>query len=167
MLDRARRSCARTVAAALVVLGSSSGHAAAGTATAALTVQVVVQPACTVSGATLDFGTYRSGQTDDLRGYTQLMFSSCQAGALRFELDQGVNGSITARKMSDGRGALLGYAIYRDSARTQTFGSGVNSKTVTLSAAGSGAVSVYGVIAGRQVVPAGTYTDTVNVTLTF
>ena len=41
---------------------SSLGTAMAGTSTGTLGVRVIVQPNCTVSSATLDFGTYVSGQ---------------------------------------------------------------------------------------------------------
>lgn len=141
--------------------------AGAGTLTSTLAVRVVVQPACTVSGATLDFGSYTSGQTTDLNGFTQIAYSNCPAGQLRFQLDGGGSGSSTARRLSNGSGGLLGYGVYRDSARTQVFGQGANSRLVTLPAAGSGNVSVYGKIPAGQSIAAGTYTDTVVITLDF
>lgn len=141
--------------------------AGAGTLTSTLAVTVVVRPACTVSGATLDFGSYTSGQATDLNGFTQIAYSNCPAGQLRFQLDGGGSGSPTARRLSNGSGGLLGYGIYRDSARTQVFGQGANSRLVTLTAAGSGNVSVYGKIPAGQSVAAGTYTDTVVITLDF
>ena len=61
----------------------------------------------------------------------------------------------------------LNYGLYRDSARSQSFGQGSNAKVVTLTGPGSGSVSLYGRIPGGQIVPAGTYTDTVVVTLSF
>jgi spore coat protein U-like protein len=47
------------------------------------------------------------------------------------------------------------------------FGQGANSRLVTLTAAGSGNVSVYGKIPAGQSAAAGTYTDTVVITLDF
>jgi spore coat protein U-like protein len=126
-----------------------------------------VQAACSIAGATLDFGSYASGQAADLNGYTQLSYSNCPVGQIRFELDGGRAGSTTARKLSNASGSLLAYGIFRDSARSQNFGQGSDSRILTLTTAGSGNVSVYGRIPGGQVVPAGTYTDTVVVTLTF
>lgn len=153
------------LAACLVaVLG---GPATAATTSGTLSVSVVVRPSCTVSGATLDFGTYSSGQAADLTGFAQISYSNCPAGELRFELNGGANGTATARKLSDGRGGLLNYAIYRNSARTQNFGQGSEAKLVTLTAPGSGQVSIYGKIPGGQAVAGGTYTDTVVITLDF
>jgi spore coat protein U-like protein len=151
-------------AVAVLVLG---GPAVAATATGSLSVRVVVQPSCTVSGATLDFGTYTSGQAKDLTGFTRIGFSGCPVGDLRFELDGGTNGTPRARKLSDGRSGLLNYALHRDSARTQNFGEGGDARTIALATPGSGNVSVYGTIPAQQIVSAGTYTDTVVITLTF
>ena len=152
------------IAAALLV---ACGPAIAATSTGNLGVRVVVQPSCSISGAVLDFGTYISGQAKDLSGFTRIGFVGCPVGNLRFELDGGASGSPTARRLSDGKGGLLRYALYRDSARTQNFGEGGTGKTLQLAIPGSGNVSVYGVIPGQQIVAGGTYTDTVVVTLTF
>ena len=53
----------RSSVIAFAVASGLSTSALAGTVTSALSVRVVVQPSCTVSGATLDFGSYTSGQT--------------------------------------------------------------------------------------------------------
>ena len=155
------------IALAVAIAVALSTSALAGTLTSTLGVRVVVQPSCTVSGATLDFGTYTSGQTGALTGFTQIAYSACPAGQLRFQLDGGTNGTTTARKLANGSGGLLNYAIFRDSARTQNFGQGTDARLLTLSAAGSGNVSVYGRIPADQAVAAGTYTDTVVITLDF
>ena len=144
-----------------------SGSALAGTATSTLSVRVVVQPTCTVDGATLDFGSYTSGQPTDLNAFAQIAYNNCPAGQLRFQLDGGANGTTTARKMSNGSGSLLSYKMFRDSARTQNFGQTTEARLVTLAAVGSGVVGVYGRIPAAQAVPAGTYTDTVVVTMDF
>ncbi len=155
--------------ASLVVLLALGplGTAMAGTSTGTLGVRVIVQPNCTVSSATLDFGTYISGQAAALNGFTNIAYSNCPAGTLKFELDNGLNGTSTVRKMSNGSGGLLTYGLYKDSARTQNFGQGGSAKSTTLTATGSGNVSLYGSIPATQAVAEGTYTDTVQITLTF
>jgi spore coat protein U-like protein len=160
-------SVVRSTLLAAVAASALGSPALAGTATSTLSVRVVVQPTCTVAGATLDFGSYTSGQTGDLNGFTQIAYSNCPAGQLRFQLDGGTNGTTTAHKMSNGSGSLLSYGIFRDSARTQNFGQGTDSKLVTQAVPGSGNVSIYGRIPAAQGVPAGIYTDTVVVTLDF
>lgn len=156
----------RSLIAAAVVL-MQAVPAWAGTLTSTLAVRVVVQPACTVSGSSLDFGSYTSGQTSDLNGFAQIAYSNCPAGQLRFQLDGGGSGAPGARRMNNGSGGQLAYSIFRDSARTQQFGLGGDAKLVTQAAAGSGNVSVYGQIPANQAVAAGTYTDTVVITLDF
>jgi spore coat protein U-like protein len=126
-----------------------------------------VQPNCTVSSTTLDFGTYVSTQAAALNGAANIAYTNCPAGQLRFELNGGANGTVTARKMSNGASALLNYGLYRDTARTQNFAEGASARLVTLTATGSGTVPVYGAIPGAQAVAEGTYTDTVQITLTF
>ena len=156
----------RTLLAAIAV-AALSDPALAGTATSTLSVRVVVQPTCTVDSATLDFGSYTSGQPTDLNVFSPLAYSNRPVGQLRFQLDGGTSGTTTARKMSNGSGSLLNYMIFRDSARTQNFGQGTEARLVNLAAAGSGVVGVYGRIPAAQAVPAGTYTDTVVVTVDF
>lgn len=160
-------SHARATIVAAMALLALAGLARADTANSTLNVRVLVQSGCTLSSSTLDFGTYSSGQAADLNGFTQIAFSSCPQGRLRFELDGGANGTAGGRRLADGRGSFLSYALYRDSARTLPFGQGSDARAVTLPTPGSGRVSVYGRIPGNQLVAPGTYTDTVVVVLTF
>jgi spore coat protein U-like protein len=159
--------CARGTILAIMATTMLVDAALAGTATSTLGVRVVVQPSCTVSGAVLDFGSYTSGQPGALTGFAQIAYSDCPAGQLRFQLDGGANGTATARRLSNGSGSLLDYGIFRDSARTQNFGQGAEARLVNLTAPGSGNVSIYGRIPASQSVAAGTYTDTVVITLDF
>lgn len=157
----------RSTFLALIAAVAFATSAMAVTLTSTLGVRVVVQPACSVSGATLDFGTYISGQAGTLNGFTEIAYSNCPAAQLRFQLDGGSAGSPTARKLGNGSGGLLNYAIFKDSARTQNFGQGVEGRLVAPPATGTGAVAVYGRIPAGQAVAAGTYTDTVVITLDF
>ncbi len=52
-------------------------------------------------------------------------------------------------------------------ARTAIWGTGADAQVHVLLGTQSGSVTVYGRIPAGQVVPEGTYTDTVNITLTF
>ena len=158
---------ARSPALLLAVFVALVAPARAATLTSTLAVRVVVQPACTISGATIDFGTYTSGQTTALNGFAQIAYNSCPAAQLRFQLDGGANGTSTARKLANGSGGLLNYGLYRDSGRTQNFGQGAEARSVTPATSGTGTVPVYGMIPAGQSVAAGTYTDTVVITMDF
>ena len=158
---------ARSAFVAAALLAAPAGPVIAGSATSTLGVRVVVQPSCSVSGATLDFGSYTSGQAGDLGGFAQIAYSHCAPGQLRFQLDGGSSGSTTARKLGNGSGGQLNYGIFRDLARSQNFGQGTDARLLTVDVSGSGNVSVYGKIPGGQVAAAGTYTDTVVITMDF
>ena len=81
----------------------------------------------------------------------------------------GTGATLAARKMTAGAN-LLGYNLYTSSAYTTVWGDGTGS-TATIGGTGSGSaqsVTVYGrVAAGQTTVPAGSYADTVAVTITY
>jgi spore coat protein U-like protein len=139
--------------------------AKAGTDTDQLTVTATVLSSCSLSGGTLNFGQYISGQTTDLDVTGAINYVNC-SGNLTFALDGGGSGSVNARQMSSGANRL-NYQIYRNPTRSAVWGSGADAQAVTLLATQSGTVSVHGRIPKNQVVPDGTYTDVVNITLTF
>jgi spore coat protein U-like protein len=140
--------------------------APAPTTTGTLAVSAVVQSSCSLTGGTMSFGTYTSGQTSNLDTDGQLTFANCPIGNLVFELDGGGTGNINARKMTSGSSSL-NYQLYRNTTRSAVFGTGSNAYTGIRLVAGGGTIPVYGRIAGSQNVSAGNYADTVNVTLTF
>ena len=141
--------------------------ALADTDTDVLTVLVTVQEACAISGSTLDFGTYTGGQQNALNGQGQISYSGCAAGTLVIDFDGGTGGDVQARRMASNAGGTLGYQLYRNSSRTQVWGIGANAQQVQLLQPGAGSIPVYGSIPGGQAAAAGSYADTVNVTLTF
>ena len=140
--------------------------APAPTTTGTLAVSAVVQTSCSLTGGAMSFGTYTSGQTNNLDVEGQLAFANCPTGNLVFELDGGGSGNINARRMSSSS-SNLNYQIYRNANRTTVFGAGANAYTEIRLVAGGGTIPVYGRIPGNQTVSAGNYSDTVNVTLTF
>ncbi len=159
-----RQSCRLWVAAA--ALSGLAGIAVAGTDTDQLTVTATVQTGCALAGGSLDFGQYTSGQPGDLDVTGAINFVNCAAGNLTFELDGGGSGDVNNRAMSSGSNKL-NYQIFRDPARSANWATGANAKVTQLLSTQSGKVDVYGRIPGGQTVPAGSYTDTVTVTLTF
>jgi spore coat protein U-like protein len=130
-----------------------------------LTVTATVLSACALSGGTLNFGQYTSGQTTNLDVNGTINYVNC-GGNLSFALDGGNSGNTNARQMSQGANRL-NYQIYRNSVRNAIWGVGAEAQGVVLIGTQSGSVTVYGRIPAGQIVPDGTYTDTVNITLTF
>lgn len=144
-----------------------SGPVLAASDTDILTVRVTVEESCSISGSTIDFGTYSAGQQAALDAQGTITYSNCAAGTLTLALDGGTAGNVANRAMANGSGGSLNYQLYRNSSRNQVWGSGSDAQQVVLLVPDSGNVPVYGRIPGSQNVPAGSYTDTVNVTLTF
>lgn len=151
--------------ASMVVALSLGAPAGAGSDTDQLTVTATVLSACSLSGGTLNFGNYTSGQTANLDVNGTINYVNC-SGSLTFTLDGGTSGNINARQMSSGANRL-NYQIYRNAARNAIWGTGADAHGVVLIGTQSGTVSVFGRIPASQVVADGTYTDTINITLTF
>lgn len=159
----------RRIGIAAVLLAAAlpvARPAAAGTDTGQLNVTATVTSNCALSGGTLAFGTYTSGQTNDLDVQGSINYVNCPAGNLVFELDNGANASGGQRRMRSGNN-FLNYEIYKTGARNTRWGSGPDGLTLQLLQPGSGSVAVYGRIPRGQAVPPGSYSDTVTITLTF
>ncbi len=155
-----------TLALALLAT-ATTGQARAATHTGTLAVSVTVQSVCAVDGGSLDFGSYNGGQSSNADATGSINYMGCAAGTLTFALDGGQSGDETARQLKSASGQSLAYQLYRNSARTQIWGTGTNTMGLQLLVAGSGSIPVYGRIPGGQAATAGTYTDAVNITLTF
>lgn len=150
----------------LAVVGA--GWAATDTTT--FSVTATVTDACEVSATDLAFGTYdpNAGDLDA----TSTITANCTAGTeYDIGLDDGANsGSAdsTNRAMTDGSG-FLDYELYLDAARSSVWGTtiGVDTRNNPSATAGGNTETVYGQIPADQFVGAGSYSDTINVTLTF
>lgn len=140
------------------------------TSTNNLTVSAVVQAACSVDAAALNFGTYDPNAVLDQN--TTITVRCTQGASFWVGLGAGLNAAAT-RRMTDGT-SFLNYELYR-SAADRTAGTvwdnldpGVGSH-VAAGVAGYQPYSVdlYGRIPASQWVPAGNYSDTVVMTVNF
>ncbi|HFD15703.1 MAG TPA: SCPU domain-containing protein [Rhodospirillales bacterium] len=159
------RRCALAAAVAAGALQASAVRAATTSATLALQVEVV--GGCEVGDASLDFGTYQSGQADDLVVNTRLVLSNCTVDSVVVELDGGQAGDTRGRRLTGPGGATLSYQLFKGPNLGNMFGNNGDGRTIDMTGRTSLNVPVYGRIRGGQTVPSGTYTDTINVTLTF
>jgi spore coat protein U-like protein len=130
------------------------------TATATVTSQ------CSVSASTLDFGAVGLllANTDG----TSTVTVQCASGAAyQVGLDNGQHATGTTRRMQ-GPGGLVTYELYRNTTRTQRWGSTLNTDTVSGSGNGSNqTLTVYGRVPNQTTPSAGTYNDTITVTVTY
>jgi spore coat protein U-like protein len=148
------------------LLLSAELHAA--TTTGTFSVTATVQDACSVVAGNLAFGTYDPASTSALNGSSTIDVTCTLNNTYEIQLNQGTHGgSVSNRQMSNGT-QTLNYALYRDSSRTQNWGS--TNGTDTVGSVGTGAsqpFTVYGQIAALQYVPQGSYSDVVTVTIDF
>lgn len=123
------------------------------------------QAVCTVSAPGLSFGNYDPFSALSLDGAGNIAVDCNVPYSL--SLSSGA-GSYAGRVMASG-GNSLGYNLYLDAARTIIWGDGSSGSSTTSGSGGTGVVNhpVYGRIPARQNVPAGSYTDSIIVTLSF
>ena len=146
--------------------------ALAPTTTNTMPVSVNVINSCTVAATPMSFGaptTIGSANIDT----TSTISLVCTNGATYdVALDQGLNASSGQRFMSNGAATpvKVPYNVFSDAVRSAAWGSTTGTNTVAGSAGISGLVvlTAYGRIPSSATsVGAGSYTDTVTVTVTF
>jgi spore coat protein U domain-containing protein, fimbrial subunit CupE1/2/3/6 len=153
-----------------LLLAGLCGPVLAGQATTSFAVSATVQSSCAVSAGTLAFGNYAAA-TATPNDVSSTISVTCTSGLpYTVALDGGTTtATVNARAMTDGASHNLTYALYTTSGRTTLFGDGTSS-TQTIGGTGSGAaqsVTVFGRIPVAQYVTAGSYTDSVGVTVNY
>jgi spore coat protein U-like protein len=158
--------------AALVAtaLFSLSAAAHAGTSTGNFKVTLTIQSECKLNSTTdIAFGT--SGVIQAALTATGTLGVQCTNTTpynIGLSAGAGTGATVANRIMTAGTGSTIGYSLYHDTAFTQVWGSTVASNTTA--ATGSGAVqtyTVYGRVPAQTTPAAGSYSDTVQVTITY
>jgi spore coat protein U-like protein len=151
--------------------------AEAGTATANLTVQVTITASCTINTATLDFGS-NAGTTlisSAINAATTVSVTCTNGSPYSIGMNNGANASGSQRRMASGAN-FLNYNLYTDAARLNAWTTAASNSTCTTTnscflGTGSGSaqsVNIYGTVPSVGTAPpAGVYTDTVTMTITF
>lgn len=153
------------------VVAASAAPALAGTATNNMPVSVNVLNSCTVAATPMAFGSPTAIGGTDIDTSSTVSLVCTNGAAYDVALDSGLNASGAQRRMSNGATTpvFVPYGIFKDAARSVNWGSAVGA-TVAGNAGVSGLVSLtaYGRIpSSASSVVAGSYTDTVTVTVTF
>jgi spore coat protein U-like protein len=158
--------------AAVAALAIAAFPASAATTTSSLAVDATVTANCSVSTTAVSFGSVNvlSGTNADATGGLSVTCTSGTAWSASADAGAGTGATLATRKMASGAN-LLNYALYTDSARTTVWGDAATTATVKYSGTGTGAAqanTIYGRVAsGQTSVPAGSYADTVTVTVTY
>jgi spore coat protein U-like protein len=141
---------------------------------AALLAAPAAAPACTIGAVGVAYGAYnpQSAANDDGTGTVNLACPTAVTAPI-VALNGGLWGAVNARKMNSGA-YFINYNLYTATARTVIWGDGTNG-TVTQTLSG-GTISggtrnfsrtIFGRAAGSQNVGAGSYSDTITITVTF
>lgn len=125
---------------------------------------------CTVSTVPVAFGSYVPSLGTPTDGVGTININCDKAPASNpISISAGRSGSFTSRTMSNGK-SNLSYNLYTSAARTQVWGDGTGG-SAKVSYGGGGAktfaITVYGRITALQNVTAGSYSDSLLVTISF
>lgn len=146
-----------------------SGGGGGSTVTFPFTASATVPSNCTISGATpLAFGTVAGAISANRDQASTLTFACTGRTAWNVGLGNGQNASGTTRRMILGSNDYVTYELYRDSNRTQRWGTTIG--TDTQPGTGTGAaqsLTIYGRVPAPQTPRPGNYRDTVTVTVTY
>lgn len=133
----------------------------------AMPVSSMVAAICSVSAGTLGFGSYSGTAVDS----TASISVNCSSGAsYQVSLSGGSNQSGSARRMAGPASSFLSYQLFRDALRTTPWGDGSADLGGRAGGTGSGAaqsLTVYGRIPAGQNPAAGSYSDSVVVTVEY
>jgi spore coat protein U-like protein len=135
---------------------------------AAFTASATYSATCSVSAATLNFGS-TGVLAAALDGTTSLTPTCSATTPYTIGLDGGSAGASdpAQRKMSNG-GAQITYGLYQNAGRSQSWGNNTGSNTVAGTGTGSGqTLTVYGRVPAQTTPAPGTYSDSIIATLTY
>ncbi|HEX8655563.1 MAG TPA: spore coat U domain-containing protein [Allosphingosinicella sp.] len=160
------------LAAAGALLGLAVPTTAmAGTQNATMNVSATVTANCTISTTPIAFGSVNtlSGNNVDANGTVSVTCTNGSPWTLSADAGGGSGATMATRRMTAG-GNTLNYTIHTTAGHGTVWGDGT-ATTATIGNTGTGSaqtITVYGrVFSGQTGVPAGSYADTVNVTVTY
>ncbi|PKO31254.1 MAG: spore coat protein U [Betaproteobacteria bacterium HGW-Betaproteobacteria-7] len=120
---------------------------------------------CGVSATGVNFGSYDVFSNVNSDGAGSVSVSCDAAASYSIAISSG-NGSYVSRWMASGAHQLA-YNLYREASRSTIWGDGTGGSAV-VSGSGTGAThTVYGRVPSRQNVYAGSYSDSIVVTVTY
>jgi spore coat protein U-like protein len=143
-------------AAACVALWAGWSALGAGTAHGA---------SCTFGLVSVAFGNYDTLTNTSLDGAGSITVTCDTTDSYTVALSSG-HGTLLSRQLQSGENVLY-YNLYTDALRSMVWGDGTSGTSLVSGSATSATYSIYGLVPGGQNVAAGTYGDTITVTLSF
>lgn len=122
---------------------------------------------CSVAVTPVNFGNYSPFSASALDSTGKVTVSCSGNAGFSVSLNAGLHGEgvFGERGLSDGHN-ILSYQLFTNASHSVAWGDGTGGTSVVRMSQ-SGSLTIYGRITARQVVGAGTYTDTALVTVTF
>lgn len=148
----------------------TTGGTGGGSITFPFTATAPVPNRCTIASATpMAFGTVPGRVSSNVDRTSTLTFTCTGRTPWTVGLNNGNNPVGTTRRMRQGTSSnYVTYELYSDANRTQRWGATAATGAVTGTGTGaSQSLTVHGRVPASQVTPAGNYTDTVLVTITY
>ncbi len=156
--------------ASLVTVAFSAVSASAQTAQTTMDVSATVVNACLVTATDLAFGTYDPTATSATDTTSTINVTCTPGTSFTVGLNAGTTAgtTVTTRQMASGANRL-NYALYSDAPRSVNWGNtpGTDTPAATVASTTPTALTVYGRVSSQQAVPAGSYTDTVTITVSY
>ena len=147
----------------------SSSSIFAATETSTFNVTTTVSNACqNLSADNISFGTYDPLSGTDSTSTGNISVQCTKDATYSIALSTGASASYTNRTMSNGTDTI-NYNLYTDSGHATVWGDGTSS-TSTVSGTATGGTdtsTVYAKATAGQTVGAGSYSDTITVTVTY
>jgi spore coat protein U-like protein len=129
--------------------------------------------ACSITTpSAISFGAYDVFSLSDNTGTGSFAVTGCSGGARTYvtTLSTGVSNTYTTRTMTSS-GNKINYNLYTDNTYTSVWGSGsggTSSVSKTNTGGGTGStITIYAKMPSGQDASIGTYTDSINITITF
>lgn len=163
------RASARIAAAAIAL--AAPGTALAGTQQTTMGVSATVTANCSITALPVAFGNINplAGGAFTATGSVTVTCTTGSPWGVTADAGGGSGATLSVRRMTYS-GNTLNYALYTDSGYVNVWGSGTGG-TASVTGTGNGSAqtfTIYGRIpAGQTAAPAGGYSDTVNVTVTY
>jgi spore coat protein U-like protein len=124
---------------------------------------------CRVAATNLNFGTSGVLATaTDAASTVSVTCSNPTPYTVGLSIGTGAGATTANRKMTGPSGATVNYSLYLDAARSQLWGASVGVDTIGSSGTGSAqSFTVYGRVPAQTTPAPGTYSDVINVTVTY
>ncbi|MFZ1744249.1 MAG: spore coat U domain-containing protein [Pontixanthobacter sp.] len=149
----------------------SASPAFAGTDSDDMLVTATVINSCTVTASPMAFGTLATLGSANIDTSASVVLACTPNAAYSVSMNLGLNaGSTTQRELVNSGNSTqrIPYEIYTDAARTNSWGTAVGNVVAGTATGGAASLTAYGRIPSTAAaVSAGSYSDTVAVTVTF